>query len=76
MSNDPTRVKLSTVVEFLRGIGLDPVDIRNLRSVHFDPGMVTVIRQRRDENGHFIVVGEGDDAQVATETTLIAVDFK
>ena len=73
MSNDPTRIQLSKVVEFLREIGIDPVDVKSLRSVHFDPGVVTVVRQRQ-ENGRPFVVGQGDTAEVATEITTIMVE--
>lgn len=58
------------VVEFLREVGLDPVDVRDLRSVHFDPGCMTIVRFRRNENGRLYIVGD----DVATVTTLVQID--
>lgn len=70
MENDPIRVPLVRVVEFLRDIGLDPVDVDDLRSVHFDPGVLTVTRYRRDELGRLVC----SDNEVLTETTTIRVE--
>jgi hypothetical protein len=70
MSNDPLRVSLTRVAEFLREIGLDPVDVKDLASVHFDPGCLTVVRHRRDESGRMLVAGGG----VTRETVTIRID--
>jgi hypothetical protein len=70
MSNDPLCVSLVRVADFLREIGLDPVDVKDIKSVHFDPGCLTVVRHRRDERGRLVVAGN----QVASETTTIRID--
>lgn len=67
MSNDPHTVPLVKVLDFLRDIGLDPVDARDLKCVHFDPGTITVVRFRRNEAGLHYVAGD----EIATETTII-----
>ncbi len=70
MSNDPLRVSLIRVAEFLREVGLDPVDVKDIASVHFDPGCLTVVRHRRDENGRMLVAGD----DVTSETVTIRID--
>jgi len=70
MSNDPIHVSLTRVADFLREIGLDLVEVKDLKSVHFDPGCLTVVRHRRDERGHMILAGD----QPASEITTIRVD--
>jgi hypothetical protein len=67
---DAIRIPLDKVRELLAGLGVEP-DTSNLKSVHIDPGVITVTRFRRDEDG-YMVVCPGTD-QVATETTTIAV---
>ena len=67
MSNDPHSVPHSKVLDFLRDIGLDPFDPGDIRSVHFDPGIVTVVRYRRNESGRQYIAG----GSVATETTVL-----
>lgn len=71
MSNDPHRVPLSKVLAFLRDIGLDPVDAKDLKSFSITPEGVEVVRYRRNENGHTYQVGS---LQVATETVTLALD--
>lgn len=69
MTGDPHRVPLSKVLAFLVDIGLDPVDPATLRSVHFDPGRVTVTRARLNEDGQSYIVGT--PPEVALETVMI-----
>jgi len=75
MSNDPLKVHLDQVLEFLTSIGLDPVDANELKSVHIDPGVITVTRNRLNERARPFVVGEPPDDRVATEVTTIAIDY-
>lgn len=70
MSNDPVRVSLTKVADFLREIGLDPVDVKDLASAHFDPGCLTVVRHRRDADGRMYIAGDS----VASETVTIRID--
>jgi hypothetical protein len=70
VSNDPLVIGLSQVIELLRGIGLDPVEPRDLRAIHITPEGITVVRTRRDEDGHAFVVGD----EIATETVTIRLE--
>ncbi|MEV2239509.1 hypothetical protein [Micromonospora sp. NPDC049891] len=71
MSSDPHRVPLAKVLDFLRDLGLDPVDPSTLRSVTIGPSKVEVVRHRLDDDGHSYTVGPGE---VATETVTLALD--
>ncbi|QKW15367.1 hypothetical protein [Verrucosispora sp. NA02020] len=72
MSADPHRVPLSKVLDFLRDLGLDPVDPATLRSVTIGPSCkVEVVRHRLDDDGHSYTVRHGE---VATETVTLALD--
>jgi hypothetical protein len=70
MSNDPLRIHVDKLGELLRGFGLDPVDLADIRAVHILPEGITVIRMRRDERGRRVVV----DDDVALETVTIRLD--
>lgn len=70
MSNDSHTVSLEKVLAFLRDLGIDPVDARDLRSVTFDSRGVEVVRYRRNDEGQMYIVGD----RVATETVLIQLD--
>jgi hypothetical protein len=71
MSNDPLRIHVDKVIELLKGLGLDPVDPRDIKSVYIDAESVTVVRFRRTETGSMVLIGEGE---VATETVTIRLD--
>lgn len=71
MSNDPSKIPLSKLEAFFRDLGLDPLDLSTLRSVHFDPGVVTVVRWRVNEHGQKYVVGE--PPELASETVTLEV---
>ncbi len=66
MSNEPHVITLQQVSNLLVGLGLDP-DLKNLRSVHMEGQCVTVVRNRRNDEGLHYVVGD----ELATETTTI-----
>jgi len=69
VSKDAHRVTLDQLREALTVMGLDP-DIRTLKTVFIEPGMITVVRKRQNEEGRDYIVGYAD---VATETVTIAV---
>jgi len=70
MSNDPVRISLDRLAELLRGLGLDPVDLKHTVSIHVDRWKVTVVRDRCDEAGNPVVLGGNE---VATETVTIGL---
>ncbi|MFI6228883.1 hypothetical protein ACIBCR_16390 [Micromonospora echinospora] len=69
MSNDPYRITRAQIEGLLRGLGLDPVDLRQIRSIHMTGTKVEVVRARLDEAGRMHPVGN----EVATETVTIAI---
>ncbi|WP_341719952.1 hypothetical protein QQG74_09700 [Micromonospora sp. FIMYZ51] len=71
MSADPHRIPLSKVLDFLRDLGLDPVDPVTLQTVHISNRGVEVVRARLNEHGDKYRVG---DDELATETVTIALD--
>lgn len=71
MSNDPHTITLDRLGELLRGLGLDPVDLSDLRSIHMEGGKVEVIRYRRNEEGNTYLVGPNE---LATETVTIRIE--
>ncbi|MEV4197012.1 hypothetical protein [Micromonospora globbae] len=70
MSNDPHTITLGKLAELPRGLGLDPVDLGDIKSVHVEGQKVTVVRFRRNEHGRHYLVGPGE---AATETVTIRV---
>lgn len=75
-ATDPHKVHLDKVLAFLVDIGLDPVDPHDLKSIHIDPGVITVTRKRRNERGHSYVVGNlPENEGEATEMTTIGIDY-
>jgi hypothetical protein len=70
MSNDPLAIPLERVADLLRGLGLDPVNLADIRSVHIESGAATVVRCRRNESGGMVVT----DNDVLTETVTIRID--
>lgn len=73
MSNDPLTIPLDKLLDLVRGLGLDPVDANDLKSIHMDAGTVTVVRFRRDEAGMMRLAGDG--LSVLTETVTIKVTW-
>lgn len=71
MSNDPRRISVDRVAELLRGLGLDPVDPRDVRSVTIDPQGVEVVRYRRNDDGSTYL---GFGGQPITETVTIGFE--
>jgi hypothetical protein len=69
MSNDSLTVTVDQLAELLRGLGLDPVDMADIRSIHAEFGRVEVVRSRRDEQGRHYFAGR----DIATETVVIAI---
>jgi hypothetical protein len=69
MSNDPLTITLDRIVELLRGLGVEPADPRDLKSVFIRPGAVEVVRYRKDARGKHYIAGDG----LATQTTVIAI---
>jgi hypothetical protein len=69
MSNDPLHIPLDRVADLLRGLGLDPVDLKEIRSVHLESGVATIVRYRY-ENGVLVVSDQGP----LTETVTIRLD--
>lgn len=70
MSNDATRISLTQIRQVLEILGIEP-DTRKLRTIFIEPGRVTVVRKRSDENGRDIVIESHNE--VATETITIPV---
>jgi hypothetical protein len=70
ISNDAITVTLDQVRSLLGDLGVEP-DTSDLRSVHIDPGVITVTRFRKNEEGRMVVLPGTSD--VATVTTTIAV---
>lgn len=70
MANDPHRITLDQLRDLLAGLGIEP-DVMTLRTIFIEPGKVTVVRMRLDENGNSYVLPEQNE--VATETVTIAV---
>jgi len=67
ISNDPLRISIDKVAELLRGLGLDPVDPRDIRRVVIDPDGIEIVRYRRDENGRqFLGFGEKPISETIT----------
>jgi hypothetical protein len=68
MTSDPHTITRAQVADLLAGLGLDR-DIRDLASVHLEPYSATVVRYRRNAEGHLYVAG--NDA--AKETVTIRI---
>jgi len=71
MSNDPLRIPLSRLGDLLKGFGLDPVDLDDLRSVNITSGKIEVVRFRSDTGEHRVALPGTDE--IATETVTIAL---
>jgi hypothetical protein len=70
VSSDAHRITLDQIRDLLTGLGIEP-DTNRLMTVFIEPGKVTVVRKRQDENGRYVLLL--DHNEVATETTTIAV---
>ncbi len=73
MSNDPPAISLEKVADLLRGLGLDPVHVRDVAEVHITPGQVKVVRFRNNADGGRITVKGPDGPSAATETVTIGI---
>ncbi|GLY21696.1 hypothetical protein [Micromonospora sp. NBRC 101691] len=69
MSNDPHRITRAQIEELLRGLGLDPVDLRQIMSIHMAGTKIEIVRARLDEAGRMYPVGN----EIAAETVTIAI---
>jgi hypothetical protein len=67
--NEPDRVTLDQLREALTVLGIDS-DTKSLREIRVEPGQITVVRHRRNDEGRIFTVAYND---VATVTTTIAV---
>jgi hypothetical protein len=72
ISNDPLIIGFDKLVELIRGLGLDPVDPRDIRRITIDPHGVEVVRVRRDEN-NLLRLGFGE--KPLTETVTIGIKW-
>lgn len=70
MSNDPNTIPLDKLADLLCGIGLDPVDMADICSVHMEAGRIQVVRCRLNDRGEKFVAGN----EVATETVTIGIE--
>jgi hypothetical protein len=73
----PHVVKGSDVAAFLLKIGVDPVDLNTMRSLHIDPEGVTFVRHRvaetDDGRRRPYVTGKHPNADVAKQTTTCRI---
>lgn len=67
MSNDPLTIGFDQLLDLIRGLGLDPNDIRRIT---IDPHGVEVVRFRRNEAGEMFL---GFAEQPVTETVTIQI---
>jgi len=71
MSNDPRRINFDKVLDLVRGLGIDPVDPKDIRRVVIDPHGIEVVRFRREEDGRTFL---GFGNQPITETITIGFE--
>lgn len=68
ISNDPVSIEFDKLVEFIRNLGLDPVDPNDIRRITIDGLGIEVVRNRRDADGkHWI----GFNDEPLSETVTI-----
>lgn len=67
MSNDPSAVTTGQLREALCALGIEP-DLDQLKTIIIEPGVITVVRKRLNENGKNFIVSYD---RLATETTEI-----
>lgn len=70
ISEDPLTIEFDKLIDLIRGLGLDPVDPADVRSITIDPHGVQVVRYRRTETGRR-PLGFGE--QPITETVTIGI---
>lgn len=71
ISNDPTTIPLDKLVELIRGLGLDPVDPKDIQRITIDSYGVEVVRYRRSETGK-LWLGWGEKPLTETVTIRLA----
>lgn len=67
MANDPTHVTSDQLREAMTALGIEP-DLKQLRTITIEPGLITVVRTRVTEDGKNFVVSYD---RLATETSEI-----